>query len=231
MFTLKLLQAINDWQNEGIGINKSIIAERIKANAENLHKKFSTLNAKCYRRVDLVGKYTLEIGLNMKLPETTSSWTFQKSVAQNFMGGVPQVGYQGVIFELNPSDDNFEVIINLDELYNDPEFVNACEENKDKITNYNEGIGRYGNCENEIILEVKQLHLNQLWAYGGFSAPRAVLARMYFGHDANPSELAMFDALVKQANITIGGNWVTGTEKDRLVQFHIDKAKELTSKK
>lgn len=231
MFTLKLLQAINDWQNEGIGINKSTIAERIKANAENLHEKFLTLNTKCYRRVDLVGKYTLEIGLNMKLPETISSWTFQKSVAQNFMSGVPSVGYQGIIFELNPSDDNFEVIINLDALYNDPEFVNTCEANKDKIINYHEGIGRYGNYENEIILDVKELQLKQLWAYGGYSVPRQQLAQMYFGRVANASELAIFDGLVKQANITIGGNWVTGAKKNRVVQFHKDKAKELTSKK
>ena len=228
MYTIELLQAINDWQSTGIGSNKTQIAERIIEHSKDLPEKFKTINSSCFRQVALTGTNTLLLGANMKLPETYSSWTYDKFVAQKFNGGVPPVGYQGVIFEIDNSAPDFNVVINLHELFCDAEFVDACESQKDNITSYKSGIGYFKNSESEIILKVENLTTSQIWAYGGYSSTKLQLAEMYFGHTPNTRELKHFDYLVKQRNITIGGNWVTGAAKNRVVNLHINTAKKLT---
>lgn len=97
MYSLELLQAINDWQSTGIGTNKTQIAARIIEHSKELPIKFKSLNTKCYRQLALSGMNSVLLGANMRLPETYSSWSFDKSVVQNFNGGVPPNGRQGVI--------------------------------------------------------------------------------------------------------------------------------------
>ncbi|CDT28660.1 conserved hypothetical protein [Sphingobacterium sp. PM2-P1-29] len=53
MFSIELLQAINDWQATGIGKNKTQIAERIIQYSKELPEKFKRLNSKCYRQLPL----------------------------------------------------------------------------------------------------------------------------------------------------------------------------------
>ncbi len=230
MYKLELLQAINDWHSTGIGTNKTQIAERIIEYSKDIPEKFKVMSPSCYRQVALTGTNSLILGANMRLPETYSSWTFDKSVVQNFNGGVPPIGYQGVIFEIHNNAPNFSVVINLYELYKDETFLDACEAQKNEITSYKTGIGFFKNSESEVILKVDNLTTSQIWAYGGYSAPREKLAEMYFGHVANQRELNHFDKLVKQANIIIGGNWVKGAAKNRTVNFHITNARRLTGR-
>ncbi|SFE90394.1 hypothetical protein [Flavobacterium xueshanense] len=231
MYKLELLQAINDWHSTGIGANKTQIAERIIEYSKDLPERFKAMSSNCYRQVSLTGTNSLILGANMKLPETYSSWTFDKSVVQNFNGGVPSIGYQGVIFEIHNNEPNFSIVINLYELYKEVSFLEACEAQKNEITSYKTGIGFFKNSEAEIILKVDNLTTSQIWAYGGYSAPREKLAEMYFGHVASQKELNHFDKLVKQTNTIIGGNWVKGTAKNRIVNLHISNAKRLTNRK
>ncbi|WP_153042804.1 hypothetical protein [Rufibacter ruber] len=231
MYSLELLQAINDWQATGIGNNKTQIAEEILAHSQSLPNKFKSLTSKCYRRVALNGMNSVLLGANMQLPETYSSWSFDKSVAQNFNGGVPHKGYQGVIFELDNKDTGYSVILNLSELFNDSDFIEACERNQKNIKSYKSGIGYFMNSEAEVILKVDNLTTKQIWAYGGYSNSREKLAEMFFGHKPNSQELIFFDEAVKNANVKIGGNWVTGAAKDRIVKLHIETAQRLTKKK
>jgi len=228
MYTLELLQAINDWQATGIGINKTQIAERIIEHSTELPLEFKKLNAKCYRQIALSGMNSLLLGANMQLPETYSSWTYDKLVSQNFNGGVPPIGYLGVIFVVDNRVPEFEVVINLFELFKDADFLAACEKHKNEISSYKTGIGYFMNKEAEVILKIERLTTDQVWAYGGYSSSREELAKMYFKHTPNQNELKYFDKLVKQGSIIIGGNWVTGKEKDRIVKLHITNAQRLT---
>jgi hypothetical protein len=228
MYTLELVKAINDWQFSGTGKIKSKIAKRIQEHSIDLPSKFKTFSSQCYRRVDLVGKHSLEIGTKLSLPETFSSWSFDKSVAKEFDGGVPPKGYQGVIFELTPEDNNHEVIINLNELFKDQMFIQACNENKDKIKNYDKGIGFYGNDEKELILNVSELKINQIWAYGGYSSTKDEIAEKFFGHKPTKNEIVYFNRLVKQRNISFGASWITGDAKNRTIEKHILFANLLT---
>ena len=230
MYTKELLQAINDWQSTGMGTNKTQIAERIINYSKHIPEKFKKINGKCYRQLALSGTNSVLLGVNMKLPETYSSWSFDKSVVQNFNGGVPPIGRQGIIFEVDNNVPGFEVIINLFELFKDEMFLEACEQNKNDITSYKTGIGYFMNKEAEVILKIENLTTNQIWAYGGYSSPREKLAEIYFGQIATARQLLVFDRLIKQGNLIIGGNWVTGAAKNRIVQFHISTAQKLTNR-
>lgn len=227
MYSLELLQAINDWQSTGIGTSKTQIAERIIEHSKELPIKFKSINTKCYRQLALSGMNSVLLGANMQLPETYSSWSFDKSVVENFNGGVPPAGMQGVIFEVDNTISDVEVIINLFELFKDEIFLEVCEKKKNDILSYKTGIGYFLNKEAEVILKVQKLTINQIWAYGGYSAPREKLAQMYFGHIATPHELVLFDKLIKKANKIIGGNWVTGKAKNRIVNLHITTAQKI----
>ena len=105
----------------------------------------------------------------MQLAETYSSWSFDKEFVKKFNVGVPEKGYQGVIFEITSEFKDLEVILNLNELFSDPIFKSECESQKHNITNFDKGIGKYYNSESEIILKVNTLKISQIWAYGGFS--------------------------------------------------------------
>ncbi|WP_231577310.1 hypothetical protein, partial [Sphingobacterium sp. IITKGP-BTPF85] len=83
-----------------------------------------------YPQLALTGMNSVILGATMQLPETYSSWTFNKSVAENFNGGVPPVGKQGIIFEIDNTVPDCEVVINLFELFNDIEFIEFASKTK-----------------------------------------------------------------------------------------------------
>lgn len=72
-FNIELIQAINDWQASGFGGNKKRIVDEILKYTQSVPERFKNLPSPCYRRVDLTGKYNLQIGLKLSLPEAESS--------------------------------------------------------------------------------------------------------------------------------------------------------------
>ena len=230
MYTIELLQAINDWQSTGMGKNKTQIAERLIEHSKGLPQKFKTINTACYRQLALSGMNSVLLGANMQLPETYSSWTFDKSVAKNFNGGVPVVGKQGVIFKIDNNVSNFKVILNLNELFKDKNFIKVCNQKKNEIDSFSTGIGYFMNKEAEVVLEIEKITTKQIWAYGGYSASREELAKMLFRRNPTKEDFDFFDELIKKGNINIGGNWVIGSAKDRIVNIHIKTAQNLTTK-
>lgn len=230
MYTIELLQAINDWQSTGMGSNKTQIAERLIKYSKKIPSKFKRIRSKCYRQLALSGENSVKLGLNMELPETYSSWTFDKSVAKSFNGGIPPVGKQGVIFEVDENTPDCEVIINLNELFKDNDFIDACNLHKNNIISYKSGIGYFMNKEAEVVLKIKKITTEQIWAYGGYSSSKEQLAKMFFNREPTNQDLVFFDELVKNNEVNIGGNWVTHLGKDRIVRFHIETAQRLSKK-
>ncbi|STO56734.1 Uncharacterised protein [Grimontia hollisae] len=153
------------------------------------------------------------IGTEYKLNESISSWTTSLEVAKVFKGGVPPQGsdYQGIILELKDSD-SYEVIVNISALFNDDEFCEYLDKHKKNIASYHHGIGKYGNKQQEVVVDVDSLPLSSLIAWGGYSSPKIELATMYFGHAPDSLELISFDNLMKQSGLTDGAYWLTTPE-------------------
>lgn len=123
------------------------------------------------------------------------------------------------------------VVINLIEVYRDPDFRSAIEQLKTKINGFSDGIGRYGDTQREIVLELHKLGPETIHCYGGYASDSETLAEQFFGHKPNAEGLAVFEQLCRQANIPESGAWwlsEDGTKNvvGRMVP-HIERLKRL----
>ena len=174
-YSLELLQAINDWQRGGNRRQKRSCGIRLKGLASALNAQFRHCDAVCFRQVELDKSFVWKLGDTLHLTEEISSWTLNFDFAKEFKGGVPPPGSQGVIFALKP--DPNAVVLNLAELCRDPTFFQECERLRSKIRKYRLGIGHYRDNEAEVILEVSELKIDDVYALGGYSSDRITLAR------------------------------------------------------
>ena len=197
LFPLSLLQAVSDWQRGGDANQNIKRGQKLKEASGHLPDEFRTCSLCCFRQMSLPkgGVWSL-IGED-RLPEKISSWTPDLEVAMRLKGGVPPEGqgYQGVIFCLLPPPGS--VIIDLQALYRDQDFVAALEQNKQSIVGYYDGAGRYGSTQSEVVLEVAAVTQQDIYSLGGHSSP--------------------FDDLVEYAAKLIFGRPATDVERDALM--------------
>jgi hypothetical protein len=208
MFTKDLIQAISDWQRGGDAKQKLRRGKAVKMQASRLPIKYKTVTGKCFRQIALKGKQLLHLGTHYQLSEAISSWTLSETVAREFKGGVPPPGdYQGIIFSTMPSSDS--IILNIDSLFNDIDFVASIEQYKNEVDGYGQGIGRWGNSQHEVIIEVDRLPLEALQAWGGFSSTEQRLAKMFFGRTPNNEEMKLFNEVMSKAGLKTGAYWLS----------------------
>jgi|WetSurMetagenome_2_1015567.scaffolds.fasta_scaffold12055_2 hypothetical protein len=210
MFEVGLLKAINDWQRGGNANQKTKRGKALKAAASRLPIQFRKTEGKCFRQIALDKKAVWQVGTQYQLKETLSSWTENLQVAETFKGGVPPLGYQGVIFELTPSAD--QVVINLSALFESPDFARFVKLNKGSVVDFDKGIGRYGNSQAEIVVETAFLPLNSLHSWGGYTSPENELAKMFFGKAPSKDELEWFRGLMKKAGHNCGPYWLSTSD-------------------
>lgn len=223
-FPLELLQAINDWQ-------KSSTDKRgleLKTFAADLPGKFRTCGLCCFRQIALDKRSVWDLLAENQLPEKISAWTTDLTLAKSFKGGVPPEGqgWQGVVFVMYPQSEH--VVLNLSALYRDEAFKTAIETHKPSINYFADGIGRYGNSQSEVIIEIPDLSVPDIHALGGFSSNRDDIARLFFGRTPSPEELAWFDSTLEESGEQLGPVWMEGDGVNRVVkrmQPHIEKLK------
>jgi len=215
MFSLELLKAINEWQRGGGRKQRARRGEYLKRLSKDLDPEFRQTRLCCFRQMALDVKYLWKLGDELQLAEAISSWTLATDMAKDFKGGVPPEGWQGVIFEVVPKAS--EVIVNLDALYRDRCFLKACEEARAKIPDFQEGIGRYGGSQREVVLEINSLPVEAVYALGGYSSSREQTACLFFGREPSKEEFAVFGALLAASGRELGPTWVAGKAKSRVI--------------
>ncbi len=204
-FTFDLLQAICDWQRGGDHKQKLRRGARLKQLARSLPERFRTCTTICYRQEAHEKDRIWQLLADESLPETIVAWTTELSVAREFKNGVPPEGLRGVIFHLIPPSES--VVINLVEVYRDPDFRSAIEQHRAEIIGFGDGISRHGETQHEIVLELHKLSPETILCYGGYATDREKLAEQFFGHKPNAEGLAFFDQLCRQASIPESGAW------------------------
>ncbi|WP_413535184.1 hypothetical protein [Rahnella inusitata] len=113
IFSLKVLQAINDWQ---ICANTKR-GNKLKSLAANLPLRYRTCQHECYRKINMNKGATFDLMGKFSLKEKISSWSTDIDIVKKFKRGVTKdvLHEQSIIFKLIPSCT--QVIINLDEVY------------------------------------------------------------------------------------------------------------------
>lgn len=208
-FTVDLVRAVSDWQRGGDEQQKKKRGLALKLAAKGIPDTFKSAK-KCYRQIALDKSAVWKVGTTLQLSETISSWTESIEIAKTFKGGVPPIGYQGVIFTVQPTID--QVIVNLKILYSDRDFISCLDANKSEISGYDQGAGLYAGSQDEVILEIENLPLNSVHAWGGYTGAVHQLAEMFYRHEPSDEELANFRILLSQAGHECGPYWLSTPE-------------------
>ena len=205
IFTRDLIQAISDWQRGGSHDQKVKRGQRLKAATATLPGHFRACAATCFRQEAHQKDRVWQLLADNHLPETIASWTTDIAIAKALKGGMPPAGLQGVIFKITPPKDS--VVLNLPALHADPAFQAAIEIHKASIDGYHDGLGRWGESQREIILELGNLDRASVHSYGGFSSNRETLLELHLQRKPSAEDLAEFDELAKKAGIAPGCEW------------------------
>lgn len=225
-FTSELLQAINDWQKSSTDKR----GQRLKKLAAALPDDFRTCGLCCFRQIALDKGSVWDLLAENQLPEKISAWTTELELAKSFKGGVPPQGqdWQGVIFVMAPKQEH--VVLNLSALYQDKGFQAAIQKYKSSIDYFSDGIGRYGNTQSEVVIEIPDISVPDVHALGGFSSNKDEVARLIFGRVPTDEELKWFDAALANSGEQLGPAWVEGERVDRIVkqmQPHVQNLKNI----
>jgi hypothetical protein len=213
---LPLLQAINDWQIGGSAKQKARRGDELERQAQTLGIEFRSCGLMCFRQIASEKGSLWALADTLQLPETISAWTISPEVARVIKGGVPDVGYQGVIFAIPPPHGS--VVVNLSRLYRNDEFLAAIEDNRTRIDRFGDGIGRYGTGQEEVVIKLSEISLCHIYEMGGYSSGREELAQAYFGRAPSPDELVVFHRLLAAAKEELGAAWMGGDSKDRVLK-------------
>jgi hypothetical protein len=111
-----------------------------------------------------------------------------------------------VIFKINPGAGN--VVLNLSRLYKDEGFQKAFSEHKGKIAGFDLGIERYGNAQEEVVIENGSVHLDFMHAWGGFLRSEEELATQFFGRKPTEEEMDAFKKLMEERGHKAGPRWL-----------------------
>ncbi|QDU98601.1 hypothetical protein [Lignipirellula cremea] len=206
LFTLELLQAINDWQCGGNAKEKNERGKKLQDVAAGLPEKFRQTDVACYRRLKLHKSAVWTLGTDEELAETISAWTESEAVAMGFKGGVPEPGSQGVIFKINPGLGS--VVLNLSRLYKDEGFQKAISEHKGKIAGFDLGIGKYENTQEEVVIENGSVQLDSMHAWGGFSSSEEELATQFFERKPTKEDMDAFRKIMEERGRKAGPKWL-----------------------
>lgn len=234
-FSLEILQAVSDWQRGGDKKQNFRRGMILKAACRTLSDDSRICNLCCFRQIALPKGGVWHLIGEDRLPEKISSWTINIEVAKEFKGGVPPEGqdFQGVILCVKPNPDC--VIVNLRELYKDPEFTEAMNRNKSAIKGYLDGAGRYGSAQSEVVLEIDSVNQQDIYSLGGHSTPFEQLVDIAAGeiYGRPPTEEERNALLLRSEHIKAkaGPIWLNPQATQRVLERIRPKARNLAELK
>lgn len=212
-FSLEFIIAVNEWQQGGNEVLKKQRGQTIKRLAAFLEQKFRECDLVVYRRIALNKDPLWDLLAEGSIGETISAWTVSSEAAKKIKKGVPKKG-QGIIFSKSPDNIRNRVVLNLEKLYRDAEFLETADKLKGKISGYQYGIGKYGPEQYEVIIEQEFLSPVEIHALGGFSSSPAEIGKMYFGRNPTSEEIIWMRGILNSIGKDFGAWWLEGQSKD-----------------
>ncbi|MCX5510436.1 hypothetical protein [Pseudomonas sp. BJa3] len=224
-FSLDLVTAVNRWMLSP----SADVASLVDKAAANLPVEFRMREAPVFRRVALGKSSIWQLLGEQSLSEKISSWTLDSALAKAFDGGVPPVGWQGVIFKILP--DRGRTVLNIYRLFSSGEFRAAVQKHRAQVPNIEYGIDEFSNSESEVIVELDYLRPEDVWSYGGYSASEAEIIEMaaaeMLGRAPTEDERNYLSTCLKASGAKLGAKWITEEQVKSLQIGLKDKIKYL----
>lgn len=163
LFTDELIQAIDDWQSGSR--NKQNKAEALKKASSHLPESYRKVPDRAYRQVRV--NYKLGVGIATDaIPENVSSWTTCLEIAKAFRERDGNREKVMMIFARSPMPE--DVILNLNAIYADPNFMETVKAAEARLGHPYKGITRWQNDQKEIVLEETIVGNDDIISIGAF---------------------------------------------------------------
>ncbi len=146
--------ALSAWQS-GWGENPTIRrkrAETLKYEVRRFPLKFRTVSVPCYRKRFLYKGDLVAIVMRDESNEGATSWTTDIRFAEQFKGLIRPDAVSAAIFKHTPEQG--EVIISLQALWADSDFVVAANAFRESYPDDARGLFNFTDSQSEVILEV-----------------------------------------------------------------------------
>ena len=92
-------------------------------------------------------------------------------------------------------------------------------------------IGKYGDSQFEIVLDIEALGTDEVLSYGGFSSTVEDLAALALGHAPSSDELELFELTMAKAGIRPGPWWLSADGTRRVLNRLAPRLAELRANK
>jgi hypothetical protein len=227
-FQPSLLRAIDRWQKGGDRAAKARRGKRLKDEVLALN---DAVVRECkrvvYRRLALPQSDIWKFLTTGRLPETISAWTLDDDIAKGIKGGIPEEWrdaqrWFGLIICHQPYPD--EVIANLETLWVDLDYQRALRDAG--LDKYTEGIRRYENSQREVVLEISEFSLDEIWSWGGYSSSVEDFAALVFGADPTKEQVDWFRSLLEEHKIQTGARRTTPSGARNITRRVLEHARQ-----
>ena len=171
-YSTEFLTALALWQNgwREDPAQKLQLGTNLLDAASSISGACKTLPGPCYRVVLLNAGTIFSLFSNGKLAETVSSWTTEKTFASRFKNHLGQ-GQIGFVFKHIPVST--EVIVNIQAMWEDPEFHNCLKSHKQDGIKFHRALEHFspqGENQHEVVLSVDGLNLSEIVGLSGRSS-------------------------------------------------------------
>lgn len=163
LFPDELIAAIDNWQSGSEG--KAQKAQRLRALTRHLPATYRAAPQTVFRQIRINAQLSVGIALDA-IPETVSSWTLSLEVAQRFRENHLDATKVMVIFARRPAPD--DVILNLDAVYEDGDFIDTANAAAFRLGREFRGIARWKGTQKEVVLDETVIGNDEIVSLGAF---------------------------------------------------------------
>lgn len=175
LFTDAFLEALGAWQRgwrEDQDLRQTL-AKQLESLCQLLPDEHRRVAVKCYRKRFMSGQDWVMLFLNDHLDDGTTSWTIDRTYAEDFKGIVRGHPNSGAVFAgLPPSD---ECLVSLPSLWASLNFREAVRSYADRGAANADALINFADKQGEVVLS-SQLRLDELVGVTGKSSPFEHLA-------------------------------------------------------
>lgn len=194
LYTEALIRAVDDWQAGSK--DKARKARRLKERTRHLPDRYRTAPARVFRQVRANALLALGVALDA-IPEAISSWTSSEDVAKRFRESDQNRNKVLMIFARSPAPD--DVILNMEILYGDPDFLETVRDTRARIGRPFSGIERWQGTQKEVVLRETAIANDEIISLGAFRQLSDVVPMIGTRHPDAETDAQIFKKLTGTA--------------------------------
>ena len=194
IYTDDLIIAIDKWQ--GGSKNKLDKANLLTKASKHLPSHYRAAPPELYRQVRTNAQLAIGIALDAT-PVIVSSWSSSLHVARHFREKDQDSSKVLMIFRRRPAEG--DVILNLNIVYADPDFLETAREASNRLSRKFKGIELWQGSQNEVVLRETVVGNDEIVSLGAFRSLTDVVPQIGERDPGAPSEAEIFKELTGTA--------------------------------